>query len=375
MANKKQILTKKQTNKIKKAAKKNPKLFLIGFIILFIVAAGAGAGYYFYKKNHEEDHTHETIQSGEVQINFLELGNDKIGDSTFIKVGDVDILIDAGSRESSAETIENYMKTKMNDDTIEYVISTHAHQDHIAGFVGTKTYGGIFDHFKVGTLIQFSKTNQTDGQLYTNYLSKVENLKNNGTKVYAAHECINTPFEIDNKITLKILDQKYYYENSSSENNYSVCAMLNQGDNHYLFTGDLEKAGEKSLVEKNNLPHCQLFKGGHHGSETSNNDELLSVIRPETICICTCCGSTEYTKDPLKVFPAQVVCDRIAKYTKYIYVTGSVIDGSYVSMNGNITFKCSNGVDYEVHGSNNDTILKDTDWFKANRTWNETSLE
>ena len=63
--------------------------------------------------------------------------------------------------------------------------------------------------------------------------------------------------------------------------------------------------------------------------------------------------------------------NRVAKYTKNIYVTTLSVDGStsnFTSMNGDITVT-SNGVDFSIHGSNNNTILKETDWFKANRTW------
>ncbi len=37
-------------------------------------------------------------------------------------------------------------------------------------------------------------------------------------------------------------------------------------------------------------------------------------------------------------------------------------------MNGNIVVR-SNGIDFSVTGSNHSLILKETEWFKANRTW------
>ena len=170
---------------------------------------------------------------------------------------------------------------------------------------------------------------------------------------------------------MEILDQKFYRENTDDENDYSVCALFTQGDNNYLFTGDLEKKGEASLVELNELPEVELFKGGHHGSYTANTDTLLSVIKPKTVCICCCAGSDEYTKTPENMFPAQAAVDRIAKYTEKVYVTTVVSDTEpgYKSMNGNINFHCDKGKEYTVTGSNNSVILKDTDWFKANRTW------
>ena len=71
------------------------------------------------------------------------------------------------------------------------------------------------------------------------------------------------------------------------------------------------------------------------------------------------------------MFPAQAAVDRIAKYTDQVFVTTVVSDDEkgYKSLNGNIVFHSDKGKEYTVTGSNNSVILKDTDWFKANRTW------
>ena len=179
---------------------------------------------------------------------------------------------------------------------------------------------------------------------------------------------------ISGKIDFKTKSTKKDKEGHTlDENNYSVCCLFTHNDqNHYLFTGDLEKEGEESLVELNpTLPHVQLFKGGHHGSKTSNTETLLSVITPEVVCICCCAGNNEYTDAIDNQFPTQTAINNIAKYTEYIYVTTVTTDGEkgFTSMNGNICFKCENGKDYTVAGSNNSVILKDTEWFKSNRTW------
>lgn len=69
-----------------------------------------------------------------------------------------------------------------------------------------------------------------------------------------------------------------------------------------------------------------MFKGGHHGSYTANTDALLSVIRPEIVCVCCCCGSDEYTENVDNMFPSQAFVDRVSKYTEKIYVTTIVSD-------------------------------------------------
>ena len=314
-----------------------------------------------------------------IDINFLELGNKYTGDSTFIKAGSADILIDAGSRQASASTIASFIDTYCEDGVLEYVIATHAHQDHIEGFTSTNTNPGIFDRYKIDTLIDFAQSNNVGKALYTKYCEQRDAKVTSGDIAhhYTAANCIagtngaKKTYEIAAGITMEILDQKFYREKSSDENDYSVCAMFTQGDNHYLFTGDLEEKGEASLVELNNLPQVELFKGGHHGSYTANTDTLLSVIKPKTVCICCCAGSDEYTKNPDNMFPAQLAVNRIGKWTDKVYVTTVVADDDkgYKSMNGNIKVHCDDGINYVVTGSNNSTILKETEWFKANRTW------
>ena len=372
---------KKLVKSAKKLAKKDPKAFIAIVIVAAIVIGIGVGGYFIYKKFFEKP-----VVSEGMDINFLELGNKYTGDCTYIKAGDKDILIDAGSRQNSATTIANFLKDNVKDGKLEYVIATHAHQDHIAGFVGSNKDTGIFDLYKIDTLIDFSKSvNQTKSEddqtgIYKNYINLRDAKIASGDIAhhYTAEDCVKEAnggqkvYQLSDGITMKILDQKYYHEiDKNDENNHSVCTLFTQGNNNYLFTGDLEKEGEKSLVELNNLPQCELFKGGHHGSYTANTDNLLSVIRPKTVCICCCAGSDEYTKTPENMFPAQAAVDRIAKYTDKVYVTTVVSDDEkgYKSMNGNINFHCTNGQEYTVTGSNNSTILKDTDWFKANRTW------
>ncbi len=404
---KKKTTSKKSTNKkvmkaVSKAAKKNPALG-VAIVIIIIIAALVLGGYFVVDRfilKRNENQTSQNVSSrptyvGDSEafdINFLELGNKYTGDSTYIKAGNIDILIDAGSRKNSASAIDNFLqkgtidpnpdafvKQYCTDGTLEYVIATHAHEDHISGFVGSNENPGILKKYKIDTLIDFSLTDSTS-QICKDYLSlRDEKVASGDIKHhYTANDCIQGNngakriYELGEGITMEILDQKFYREKSNDENNYSVCALFTQANNHYLFTGDLEEKGEESLVELNNLPEVEVFKGGHHGSYTANTDTLLNVIKPKTICICCCAGTTEYTDNPDNTFPAQVSINRMAKWTDKIYVTTLMKDyknGDYESLNGIINFHSDKGQEYTVTGSNNSIILKDTEWFKNNRTW------
>ncbi len=359
--------------KKKKKARKGKKFGALGTVALFILLFIGG--YFFYDRVWK-DNDKDIVTDG-VSIHFLELGNKYTGDCTLIKVGDTEILIDAGSRQNSAATIVPYIQTYCTDGVLEYVIATHAHQDHIAGFVGSKAAPGVFESFECGTIIDFARTNATSA-IYKNYVAKRDAEIEAGAKHYTALECWNNEngaqrvYELAEGVTMNILYNPFYEEHTSDENDYSVCMLLSQGNNHYLFTGDLEKDGEEELVKKNTLPKCKLFKGGHHGSYTANTDALLSVIRPEIVCVCCCCGSDEYTSDVGNMFPSQAFVDRVGKYTDRIYVTTIVSDNAagYESMNGNIVVS-SDGGEVTVNCSNNNTLFKDTDWFRKNRVWPE----
>lgn len=362
-------------------------LILIFTALFFSVASACGADDYsdaFLGSGGQDQNSEssssssssnvEDIVSDSLQIHFLELGNRYTGDCTLIKTGDVEVLIDAGSRKGSAETLVPYISQYCTDGVLEYVIATHAHQDHIAGFVGTTKIDGIFESFVCETIIDYPMSESTS-KIRSEYEALRDEEVTAGAKHYTALECwkeengAKRSYAIGEGITMNFLYQKYYEEDASDENDYSVCMLLSQGEKHYLFTGDLEEDGEASLVESNTLPKCVLFKAGHHGSVSSSSDALLSVIRPDIVCVCCCCGNMEYAKDPLNDFPSQTFVDRVAPYTDKVYVTTIVSDNEqgFTSMNGNIVVESGDG-GVEVRCSNNSTLFKDTDWFKQNRT-------
>ena len=324
-----------------------------------------------------------TYGDKDLSFHFLELGNNYTGDSTYIKAGDVDILIDAGSRQNSAATIAAEVNKYCTDGKLEYVIATHAHQDHIAGFTNTKTNDGIFKRYECEVIIDFALTNATSAT-YNNYVTARDEEVALGAKHYTALDCVKETngakksYELGEGMTMTILYQRFYENTTGDENNYSVCVLFTHGDKNYLLTGDLEAEGEASLVENNDLPEVELFKAGHHGSYTATTDALLSVIKPKIVCVCCCAGAVEYTQNSANTFPSQAFIDRVAPYTVRVYVTtvgtvaynetkGKYEDTGFTSMNGNITVLSRNG-EVTVTCSNNDTVLKDTEWFAANRT-------
>ena len=365
------------------------------------VAVGVFGNIYFFSDAgyvYPERHVHnssisagdinvQAIKDEDLSIHFLELGNKYTGDCTFIKVGENEILIDAGSRTSSIDPIHDYITDYITDGELEYVIVTHAHRDHYAAFA---TENSLFDALNnsgisIGNVITFSNTNQNKEKgLYKAFEDELYELEENSTIIETVLAYCNETGSIktidlsgDGSIELEFLYQKFYKEEAETENNYSVCCIINQYDlmnvennRHYLFTGDLEYTGEESLIEYNNLPKVELFKAGHHGSKTSTSASLLEIIDPEHICVCACAGSPEYTKNTKNQFPTQEFIDRVAEYTDSVYVTTLCVDydkGEYQSFNGNIIVSASLGEATVISCAGSKLKLKDSEWFKSNR--------
>lgn len=422
-------MAKKSTaNRAKRVAKKHPKIVIAIVIILVLIIAvvavlyvlkpeifnglfdggtdnGGGSGTSINEGALAE------VATADFSIHFIELGNKYAGDGVLIKCGDTEVLIDAGSRADSAPALKAYIDTYCTDGILEYVISTHSDQDHIAAFVGNKsgdTRTGLLYQYQIGTFIKFDKSRSTT-IVYSNYLAALEYISLvYGTKVYTASQCYDETdgakrqYYLDEEQTLSIniLYNYYYYNVSSDENNHSVVTLLTKeledGNKYYLFTGDLEEDGESRLVdyyadvpsgydtEYNVLPKVELYKAGHHGSKTSSTEKLLAVIQPKYVAVCCVAGSPEYTVDNNNTFPTQQMIDNVGKYTDKIYVTSLATDlpelgedgkfvsqsgYGYTSMNGNIVFFFSDG-ELKLYCSNNTTVLRETEWFKSYRVWN-----
>lgn len=447
-------LTKKQKKEIAKAAKKNP---VAAIIIVIAVVAIVGVAAFLVLKNKpwesggdaSDSQTSSSLVSEDassghwsvsytegdcdpISIHFIDRQEQYSGDSVYIKVGDNDILIDAGARKGSANAIETYLEDSsrndyVSDNKLEYVITTHAHQDHIAGMMGTSK-AGILYRYQVDNLIDFSYVDAQDGKnvinnadpenskgdsrfvsykgtyesgsstksnstdLYKDYVDARDYAIGKGTIWHTAGELCNPSTDYSYTVTLgkgvtMTLLYSFFYDHTSSEitslesgytrsnfsdqNDYSVCLLFTQGSRHFLFTGDAEAYAEHSLVKYNSLPEVDLFKAGHHGSYTASSDELLDAVDPD-LCVVTCCaGNKEYASDANHSFPSQEFVNRIAKHTDRVYVTtlGSWEDKNhYEAFNGNVVVSYDPSCVETITCSNNSTKLKDSAWFKANRT-------
>ncbi len=361
-------MARRRSRRIKKLSKKE-------IILAFIFAVVIIAGYFVYDRFFKK----EVAPKGEISFHFMTLGNKNSGDCIYIRAGENDILIDAGSDDSSINSIKGYLSSQGFDGSFEYVIATHADEDHIACFA--KDQGSIFDLYECEVIIDFPRSEKTTAT-YNRYKAERDAEVDKGAKHYTALECYKQSKEgakrsfnltEDGNVKMEILYNYYYENDSSKENNYSVCLMFYHGSKKFLFTGDLESRGEKELVEYYSINHpgtlsqVELYKAGHHGSSTSTTEGLMEKVQPK-ICVVQCAIEDKHG------FPHQEFINRIAPYTSKIYVNTTVADGytggaDYADANGNVVVISDEKKGVYVECSNNNVVLKNMPWFTGNRDW------
>ncbi len=167
--------------------------------------------------------------------------------------------------------------------------------------------------------------------LYKQRELSADNLKLNSGNSSSVSDTFR--FSSSPKGTIQILDNQYCYTKYGESNNVTAldrnilatCCLITFDGYKYLFTGDLPEfnssysrvGGESSLIEKNYdlLKDGVLFyKAAHHGSQSSNSDNLLNVIRPQYVGI-SCNAGGQYH------FPKDAVISDLGLYTDKIYIT------------------------------------------------------
>lgn len=141
-------------------------MFLLSLLVMIVIVAFIFVFIKYIKPNMDNvgtdsstttnnNNSAEGVIYDDFQIHFMMLGNDKAGDSIYIKAGDTDILIDAGSRKGSSQTTLPYMNQYVKDNKLEYVIMTHGDQDHIEAFPN------ILNTYSADTIIYNQYTTKT----------------------------------------------------------------------------------------------------------------------------------------------------------------------------------------------------------------------
>ncbi|MFA4843944.1 MAG: DNA internalization-related competence protein ComEC/Rec2 [Candidatus Margulisiibacteriota bacterium] len=214
--------------------------------------------------------------SGQLVVTFLDVGQ---GDSIFIQTPQNKlILIDGGGEEKAqgghdkvGQRVVLPFLRRQGITRLDLVIATHPHNDHIGGL--NEVLAGI----KVDQVIDNGQV--FDSAAYRRFKGL---LKANAIKCLSAK--VGQRLELGDELRGTIIGP--FQPLTGDVNSDSIVLRLVYGKISFLFTGDLEQAGEERLLRSTNHElRSTILKVGHHGSRTSTSDEFLRRVAPELAVI------------------------------------------------------------------------------------------
>lgn len=269
-----------------------------------------------------------SIMPGRLEIVFLDVGQ---GDCAFIRtVSGKTILIDGGgssSPDKESRVGELTVVPFLLDQgilTLDAVIASHAHNDHIQGL--TDVLGSI----RVRLLVIPSLD---DEECFGELLAAAQK------KGVSVSRCSSGDvIKIDSSTVIHVLNPDAECRADMDElNNTSLVLKLCYGDTSVLFCGDAENEVEERLVARAaagfstpDLLRADVIKIGHHGSDTSTSEVFLAAVDPEAAIIST--GKNNFGH------PSPTVLELLARYDVDYYRTdecGALIlksDGRKISI-------------------------------------------
>ncbi len=197
-------------------------------------------------------------------VHYVSVGH---GDGIAINFPDgKTMLIDVGPKASASKYSnylqENVVSTKFNN-TIDYLVLTHADSDHIGGTLR------VLDQFDIQT-VYFPKIEANSDT----YKEIADVVKNNYDYV-----------EITEGVEIKSSGYKINFLGPMDyKSTNSSCPMIKieYMDQGFLFAGDIPIEIENLFLEKyKDELKCNVLKVAHHGSDTSSSEEFLKATNSE----------------------------------------------------------------------------------------------
>ncbi|MEG2657681.1 MAG: MBL fold metallo-hydrolase [Clostridium sp.] len=227
----------------------------------------------FFLGNMISHESSDTISNVETKVHFINVGQ---GDSILIQNNKFNILIDSGPN-SSSDKIIKYLK-KYNIKTLDYVIATHPHEDHIGSM------DDVINTFKINKIIM-PKITSPD----SDFSNMIKILKSKNLTITTPSD--NSTIKLDENNYISFLWTGNLVDDNL--NNYSLVIKYVNKNTSFLFTGDSEEIIEKKLLISNASLNSDILKVSHHGSKSSSSSEFLAKVTP-LISIISCGVGNDY---------------------------------------------------------------------------------
>ncbi len=211
-----------------------------------------------------------TLPDDNLHISFLDVGQ---GDAILIQRGSQQILVDGGP---SPQAVVLALGKAMPfwDRTIDLVVLTHPHIDHVTGLVE------VLNRYRVEQVLYPDL--EYESPLYDEWLGLLREQDIEYTLAQSGQE-----IDFSSGVTLEVLNppKPLLTGTESDVDNNGVVLRLKMGRVSFLFTADIMREAEFELIARRANLTSTVLKVAHHGSATSTSKEFLAVVNPRLAVI------------------------------------------------------------------------------------------
>lgn len=208
------------------------------------------------------------------QLYFLDVGQ---GDSILLRTSEGDVLIDAGTED--AEELLCLRLEQLGVSELTLAIFTHPDEDHIGGA------DGVLDRFPVRQIWCNGAEPDHESAVRLFIRAREQNIP-----IHAVMAGDRTDV---GGVIISVLTP--IGDIGDGGNEASVSVKLHYKEFDAILTGDAGQAEEAEMVAAYGASQlsCDLYKVGHHGSNTSSGALFLQTLRP-TYAVISCGGGNSY---------------------------------------------------------------------------------
>jgi len=296
------MATRKQAEK---HFRKLPRGLQITILLLLAVAAVGGYLYQQYLNRPVP-----LPEGSSFAVHFIDVGQ---ADAALVVCDDAAMLIDGGNVEDS-DVIYTYLQ-KYGVDHLDYIVCTHAHEDHVGGLPGALQYASVD--------MALCPVTEYDSKAFDDFVRYLA-LQNVSITVPSPGERFNL-----GSAQVTVLGP---VTETDETNNTSIVLRIVYGETSFLFTGDAETAEEHDILSMAFPLESTVLKVGHHGSDTSSSYAFLREVLPQYAVISVGEGNS-YDH------PSEEVLSRLGDLGAEVYRTDLLGDIICASNGQEVTFR------------------------------------